>query len=91
MLGFIVVLGISAINMGVAYFGFERIAAGVQSYQGIVAESDSARDIDRELAAYQLLARYYVTTGLPADEEAARAAEANLGQAIERGACRHLR
>jgi hypothetical protein len=57
MLGFIVVLGISAINMGVAYFGFERIAAGVQSYQGIVAESDSARDIDRELVAYQLLAR----------------------------------
>lgn len=86
MLGFVIVLGISAINMGVAYFGFERIAQGVQSYQGIVAETDSARDIDRELAAYQLLARYYVTTGLPADEEAARAAEASLGSAIERAA-----
>ena len=86
MLGFVTVLGISAINMGVAYFGFERIADGVQSYQGIVAESDSAREIDRELVAYQLLARQYVTTGFPADEEAARAAEASLGSAIERAA-----
>jgi len=86
MLGFVIVLGISAINMGVAYFGFERIAVGVQSYQSIVAESDSAREIDRELVAYQLLARTYVTTGLPADEEAARAAESRLGQAIERAA-----
>lgn len=84
ILGFIAVLGISAINMGVAYFGFERIAEGVQSYQGIVAETDGARDIDRELAAYQLLARYYVMSGLPADEAAARAAEADLGSAIER-------
>ncbi len=86
ILGFIAVLGISAINMGVAYFGFERIADGVQSYQGIVAETDGARDIDRELAAYQLLARYYVMSGLPADETAARAAEAELGSAIERAA-----
>jgi len=86
MLGFMTVLGISAINMGVAYFGFERIANGVQSYQAIVAETDSAREIDRELVAYQLLARTYVTTGMPADETAARAAEANLGNAIESAA-----
>lgn len=84
MLGFAVVLGISAINMGVAYFGFERISTGVQSYQGIVAETDGARDIDRELTAYQLLARYYAVTGAEADEKAARAAEAQLGKAIER-------
>lgn len=86
MLGFMAVLGISAVNMGFAYFGFERIADGVQSYQGIVAETDGARDIDRELAAYQLLARYYVMSGLAADETAARAAEADLGSAIERAA-----
>lgn len=86
MLGFVIVLGISAINMGVAYFGFERIAQGVRSYQGVVAETDSARDIDRELAAYQLLVRYYVMSGLPADEAAARAAQNDLGSAIERAA-----
>lgn len=86
MLGFATVLGISAISMGTAYFGFERIAAGVESYQNIVAETDSARNIDRELTAYQLLARYYVVTGLEADLMAAHAAEAELGKAIAQAA-----
>lgn len=63
MLGFMAVLGISAINMGVAYYGFERISDGVQSYQTIVAETDSARDIDRALIGYQLLAKSYAITG----------------------------
>jgi methyl-accepting chemotaxis protein len=83
MLGFLVVLGISAVNMGVAYFGFERISAGVDAYHGIVAEADAARTIDRELTAYQLLARYYVVTGAEADQAAARAAEGELAKAIE--------
>lgn len=83
MLGFLVVLGISAVNMGVAYFGFERISAGVNAYHDIVAEADAARSIDRELTAYQLLARYYVVTGAEADQAAARAAEGGLAKAIE--------
>lgn len=84
MLGFMTVLVLSAINMGVAHFSFERIGDGIRSYQGVVAETDAARDIDRELAAYQLLARYYVMSGLQADEQAARTAQADLGRAIER-------
>jgi methyl-accepting chemotaxis protein len=86
MLGFLVVLGISAVNMGVAYFGFERISSGVNAYHGIVAEADGARTIDRELTAYQLLARYYVVTGAEADQAAARAAEGELAKAIEHAA-----
>ena len=86
MLGFMAVLGISAINMGVAYYGFERISDGVQSYQTIVAETDSARDIDRALIGYQLLAKSYAITGTQADEEAAREAGTELGGAIERAA-----
>ncbi|WP_371745115.1 methyl-accepting chemotaxis protein [Bradyrhizobium sp. U87765 SZCCT0109] len=84
MLGFITVLGLSAVSMGVAYFGFERISAGVSSYHAIVSETDAARDIDRELAAYQLLARYYSLTGYAADESAARSAEGDLAKAIKR-------
>jgi len=84
MLGFMTVLVLSAINMGVAHFSFERIGDGIRSYQGVVAETDAARDIDRELAAYQLLARYYVMSGQQADEQAARTAQADLGRAIER-------
>jgi methyl-accepting chemotaxis protein len=84
ILGFVTVLGISALSMGVAYFGFERISAGMASYHEIVAETDGARDIDRELAAYQVLVRYYAVTGYAADEAAARASEVDLGKAIKR-------
>ena len=82
MLGFAAVLGLSAVSMGIANFGFERISAGVASYHDIVAETDAARDIDRELTAYAVLARYYAVTGNAADETAAREAETALGQAI---------
>lgn len=84
MLGFLAVLGISAVSMATAYFGFERIAVGVSAYHDIVAETDRARDIDRDLTAYQLLARYYAVSGLDQDLAAARAAETDLGNAIDR-------
>ena len=61
-LGFAAVLLISAVSMGMAYVGFERIANGVVSYRTTVAESGLARNIDRELTSYQALARYYVLT-----------------------------
>lgn len=81
-LGFAAVLGISAISMGMAYVGFERISAGVISYRNSVAESGLARNIDRELTLYQALTRYYVLTGKEDDASAALAAEASLREAI---------
>ena len=60
MLGFAVVLAISAASMGFAYLGFERVSAGVASYRNSVTEADLARNIDRELISYRALARYYV-------------------------------
>ena len=84
VLGFAAVLTISSASMGVAYFGFERISAGAESYQNIVVQSDSARDIDRELTAYRLLVRHYVLTGLVSDQNEAKAAEAELSNAIKR-------
>jgi len=82
MLGFLIVLGISALSMGIASFGFDRISAGMSSYQNIVSETDGARDIDRELAVYQNLVRYYAMSGVAADEAAARAVGSDLGNAI---------
>lgn len=82
-LGFAVVLGLSAVSMGIAYLGFERIADGVTSYRASVSESDLARNINRELNIYELLARYYVVTGSDDDAKAALAAEARLKAAIE--------
>ena len=83
MLGFAAVLAISSASMGVAYFGFERISAGADAYQRIVVQSDIARDIDRELTEYRLLVRHYVLTGLVSDQTAAKAAEAELSNAIK--------
>ena len=83
MAGFSIVLGLSAVSMGVAYFGFERISDGSTSYQTVVVQSDAVRDIDRELAVYRLLARYYALTGAVSDQDAAKAAEVALNTAIK--------
>ena len=83
MLGFAVVLAISAASMGIAYLGFERVSGGVASYRNSVSEADLARNIDRELISYRALARYYVVTGKEDDAKAALAAEASLKDAID--------
>jgi hypothetical protein len=82
-LGFAVVLVISALSMAMAYIGYERISEGVVSYRTSVAESGLARNIDRELTAYQALTRYYVITGKEIDAKAAKAAESSLKFAID--------
>jgi methyl-accepting chemotaxis protein len=83
MLGFVIVLAISAISMGIAYLGFERVSAGVASYRNSVSEADLARNIDRDLTWYRGLARYYVVTGKEDDAKAALAAETSLKDAID--------
>lgn len=83
LLGFATLLAISSASIGVAYFGFERISTGSESYQNIVVQSDLARDIDRELTAYRLLVRYYLLTGFVSDRNAAQAAETELSKAIK--------
>ena len=82
MLGFAVVLAISAASMGFAYLGFERVSAGVDAYRHSVQEADLSRDIDRELISYRSLARYFVVTGKEEDGKAALAAETSLKDAI---------
>ena len=75
-------LAISAASMGIAYLGFERVSASVDSYRRSVTEADLARNIDRELISYRSLARYFVATGKEEDGKAALAAEASLKEAI---------
>jgi CHASE3 domain sensor protein len=82
MLGFAVVLAISAGSMGFAYLGFEHVSRGVDAYRRSVREADLARDIDRELISYSSLARYFVVTAKEEDGKAALAAEASLRDAI---------
>ncbi|MGY8669032.1 HAMP domain-containing methyl-accepting chemotaxis protein [Bradyrhizobium sp. UFLA05-109] len=83
ILGFAAVLVISAVSMAFAYFGFERVSAGVGSYRTSVSEADLARNIDRELLAYRSAARYFVVTGKEDDAKVALEAEAGLKNAID--------
>src|SRR3954452_14245847 len=82
MLGFAVVLAISAGSMTFAYLGFEHVSGGVDAYRRSVREADLSRDIDRELISYRSLARYFVATGKEEDGKAALAAETGLKEAI---------
>ena len=84
MLGFTAVLALSALTMGIAYLGFERVSLGVAGYRNSVAEADLARNIDRELISYSGTSRYYVATGKEEDAKAALAAEVSLKDAIDR-------
>ena len=83
MVGFAVVLAISAASLGFAYLGFERASTGVAAYRNSVSEADQARNIDRELISYRLLARYYVLTGKEDDAKATLAAGTSLREAID--------
>jgi methyl-accepting chemotaxis protein len=83
MLGFAVVLAITAVSMGIAYLGFERVSSGVATYRNSVSEADLARNIDRELISYRALAQYYVVTGKEDDAKAALSAETSLKDAID--------
>lgn len=82
MLGFALVLAISAVSLGFAYFGFERVSSAVASYRNSVSEADLARNIDRELISYRSQVKYYVLTGKEDDAKAALAAEGSLKEAI---------
>src|SRR3981081_3420208 len=84
MLGFVVVLAISAASMGIAYLGFERVSAGVASYRHSVSEADLARNIDRELISYRALVRYYVVTGKEDDVKEELADEARPKDATDK-------
>src|SRR4051812_30114053 len=86
ILGFVAGPPIPAVSMAFAYFGFQRVQAALASYRSSVAEADLARTADRELIAYQGLARAYTLTGAADDETAAKAAEENLRAAIARSA-----
>jgi methyl-accepting chemotaxis protein len=83
MLGFAVVLAITAASMGFAYLGFEGVSASVASYRNSVSEVNLARNIDHAVILYRGSARYYVVTGKEEDGKAALQAEADLKQAID--------
>lgn len=83
-LGFGVVVLLSIASMGMAYVGYQKIRDNFGAYRMSVTEADAVRTLERELTAYQLLARYYARAGIEADATATLEAEKAAGIAIDK-------
>lgn len=82
MIGFAVVLLLSAVTMAGAWLGYEKILDGFGVYRVSMSESDYAREIDSSLSAYQSNARYFAMAGTREAEAAAEEARRNLERTI---------
>lgn len=82
MIGFAVVLLLSAITLAGAWLGYEKILDGFGVYRVSMSESDYAREIDSSLSAYQSNARYFAMAGTREAEAAAEEARRRLEQTI---------
>src|ERR1700731_3448902 len=71
ILGFGLVLAISAVSLYIAWLGFEKVSSAVTAWRTSVSEADLPRNIDRELIAYRASVKYYVVTGKEDDAKAA--------------------
>ncbi len=83
-LGFAVVVLLSVASMGMAYVGYQKIRNNFASYKMSVTEADAVRTVERELTAYQLLARYYARGGAEADATATLDTEKAASVAIDK-------
>ena len=81
--GFATILALSVAGTSLAYFGYAEVSRGFAVYRSGVAAGINAQRIEREVAVYQLSARYYVATGNEADAASALSSEADLSKAIE--------
>lgn len=86
VLGFALVLLLSAASVVIAYFGYDKVSTGFSSYRSAVAGEVMARTIDREVNAYQSSARYYTLTGEETDATNTLAIEGELRDVIEKSA-----
>ncbi|WP_192859684.1 methyl-accepting chemotaxis protein [Bradyrhizobium sp. DOA9] len=82
MIGFAVVLLLSAVTMAGAWLGYDKILDGFGVYRVSMSESDYAREIDSSLSAYQSNARYFAMAGTREAEAAAEEARRKLEQTI---------
>lgn len=82
MIGFAVVLLLSAVTMAGAWLGYEKILDGFGVYRVSMSESDYAREIDSSLSAYQSSARYFAMAGTREAEAAAEEARRRLERTI---------
>lgn len=72
-----------ALNLGAIYIGYSKIIAGHRAYSVGVGAADDARELDREMSTYELIARYFALTGDESDAREALGEEAAVRAALK--------
>ena len=63
LFGFAIVLSLSVLGAGAAYFGYEKVSKQFVAYSNSVAETNAVRNFERDLTAYQAVAQSFATIG----------------------------
>lgn len=83
MLGFALVLALTAVLAVMSYRGFSKVSDGFQAFNQRVGVVGMAREIERGFVGYRRLVREYSLTGSEAEMQEAKKRQAVLAQAIQ--------
>ncbi|MCG6203859.1 methyl-accepting chemotaxis protein [Rhodopseudomonas sp. HC1] len=83
MLGFALVLTLTAILAATSYRGLSKVSDGFETFIQRVTVVGMARDIERGFVGYRRLVREYALTGDEAEMQEARKRQAALAQSIQ--------
>jgi methyl-accepting chemotaxis protein len=88
LLSFGMVTLLFALNMGAIFVGYRKITSAHVAYGLSARAADDARELDRAMTAYELLARYFALTGDDADAKEALEAETIVRATIQNSTAR---
>jgi hypothetical protein len=77
-----------ALNRGAIFVGYRKITSAHLAYGLSARAADDARELDRAMTAYELLARYFALTGDDADAKEALEAETIVRATIQNSTAR---
>ncbi|UYO38712.1 MCP four helix bundle domain-containing protein [Rhodopseudomonas palustris] len=83
MLGFALVLALTAVLAVMSYRGFSKVSDGFQTFNQRVGVVGMAREIERGFVGYRRLVREYSLTGSEAEMQEAKKRQPALAQAIQ--------
>ncbi|MFC0240008.1 HAMP domain-containing methyl-accepting chemotaxis protein [Rhodopseudomonas telluris] len=84
MLGFALILALTAVLAVVAYRGFSNVKTGFETFNQRVAVVGMAREVERGFVGYRRLVREYALSGETAPMQEAKRRQPVLGELIER-------
>jgi methyl-accepting chemotaxis protein len=88
LLSFGMVTLLFALNMGAIFVGYRKITSAHVACRLSARSADDARELDRAMTAYELLARYFALTGDDADAKSALESETIVRATIQNSTAR---